>query len=117
MVVIIALLGITLIPACQETAIEDDDPSAQRKVRLLEYENGILKKDIEDLKADHAKELDKQTKLLEKCNKDKKELQGGVQKNAEQLINQLLAPMVQENEGLRNENAELKQLIDQLKQK
>jgi proteasome assembly chaperone (PAC2) family protein len=115
--VIIALLGISFIPACQETATEEDDASAGRKVKLLLHKIGGLEVEIEDLKTRHAKELDMQEKLLAKCNEDRAKLQASAQNNAKDLMNQLLSPMLQENEKLRTENAELKQLIDQLKQK
>ena len=46
LMVIIALLGISFIPACQETATEEDDASAGRKVKLLLHKIGGLEVEI-----------------------------------------------------------------------
>lgn len=112
--VIVTLFCITLIPACQEEAVEQS-PSDAKRVRMLEFEKARLKKDIETLKTSHANELEEQKQLLDECEKENKTLRTNVGKNAGQLLNQMLMPLKQQNEELRKENADLKEQIKQLK--
>ena len=111
---IVVLFFITLIPACQDETIQES-PSDAKRVRMLEFKKSQLEKQIQDLGKKHAKELDAQKKLLDKCEKKNKNLNEKETKNIDGLINQLLLPMMEEADKLKRENADLKEQIRQLK--
>ena len=113
-VAIVALFCITLIPACQEEAIQES-PSDARRVRTLIFEKSKLEEQIVDLKASHANELEEQKQLLDECEKENVILRTDVSENTEQLLNQMLTPLLKEADDLRKENAALKEQIKQLK--
>ncbi len=111
---IVVLFFITLIPACQDETIQES-PSDAKRVRMLEFKKSQLEKQIQDLGKKHAKELDAQKKLLDKCEKKNKNLNKNVMKNIEELTNQMLMPRMDEADKLLKENADLKEQIRQLK--
>ncbi|MHC4212815.1 MAG: hypothetical protein ACYSWP_05495 [Planctomycetota bacterium] len=111
---IVVLFCITLIPACQDETIQES-PSDAKRVRMLEFEKSQLEKQIQDLGKTHAKELDDQKKLLDKCEKQNKKLKGKAAEHTEELLNQMLMPLMEEVNELKRENADLKEQIRQLK--
>jgi peptidoglycan hydrolase CwlO-like protein len=104
---IVTLFCITLIPACQEEVIQES-PSDAKRVRILEFERA-------QLQANHAKELGDLKKRLDECEKKNKNLNENMMKNIEELTDQMLMPMMEENSKLREEIADLKEQIRQLK--
>ena len=113
-VAVVVLFFITLIPACQEEAIQES-PSDAGRVRILKSQKADLEQQILDLKKTHAEELEEQKQLLAKCETENATLRTNAGKNAGMLLNQLLMPLRQQNEELQKENADLKEQIRQLK--
>ena len=113
-VAIVALFCITLIPACEEEAIQES-PSDAKRVRMLEFEKAQLEDQIVELGKKQAKELEGQQQLLAKCEKQNEALRINAGKNTGHILNQMLMPLRQQNEELQKENADLKEQIKQLK--
>ncbi len=82
---------------------------------MLEFKKAELEGQILDLKKAHVKELDAQKKLLDKCEKQNKNINENMMKNTEELLNQMLLPLMEEADKLKRENADLKEQIRQLK--
>ena len=106
-------LTISIVAIMLTTGCEEQDISNVKKHKLIAAENARLKKDLES----HAKEIEKQKKLLEKCEQEKKDLESRPPKDFTGQLDGLLIDLSKENERLQNENKELKSQIEQLETK
>ncbi|MHC4499248.1 MAG: hypothetical protein ACYS9T_03840 [Planctomycetota bacterium] len=108
------VVGIILITGCQEQNLPDAAPS-EKMSRLIAAENMDLKKQIEEQEKVHAKEMQKQEKLLDRCLTDKKALEKRTKKEIERQVNEIVSVVIAKNAELRQENKSLKAQIDELK--
>jgi hypothetical protein len=109
------LIGIMLTAGCEEEKnLSDTKPDAKRS-RLIAVENAQLKKQIEELKKQHIKEMDMQKKLLDNCLRDKKTYEDMSKKGLENYMQDILGPIAEENTKLREEIKALKAQLEEAK--
>ncbi|MHC4061138.1 MAG: hypothetical protein ACYSUC_08835 [Planctomycetota bacterium] len=108
------VVGIILIAGCEQQNQPDQTPS-EKMSRLIAAENIDLKKQIEQQKVAHARDIQKQKKLLDKCLTDRKALEKRTKKEIERQVNEVVSLVIAKNGELRQENQELKTQIDELK--
>ncbi|MEJ2703843.1 MAG: hypothetical protein P8Z79_15515 [Sedimentisphaerales bacterium] len=73
-----------------------------------------LKQEIDKLKEQHAKEIEKQAKLLAQCEQDRDEWKVKAQQNIRKQVEPVLDAVIDETAKLREENTKLKAQIEQL---
>lgn len=117
----ILAVGVTIVlsAGCQEEEI-----SGTRKTRLIASENIRLSKEIEKrdekiqkLEKLHAEQIERQEELLTECLAQKETLEGKLQQNLRELVDSVLAVVMEKNVELRGENESLRAQIEQLKTK
>ena len=109
------LIGIILVAGCEEEKkVTNTEPDTKRS-RLIAVENAQLKKQIEELKKQHAKEMDMQKKLLESCLRDKKTYEDMSKKGVDNYMQDILGPLAEENEKLNKEIKALKAQLEEAK--
>ncbi|HUS73277.1 MAG TPA: hypothetical protein VMY06_09450 [Sedimentisphaerales bacterium] len=110
------VFGIMLFAGCEEEEKNSSNTTSDTKrSRLIAIENVQLKKQIEELKKTHAKEIKRQKELLGKCEREKKNLEKLSSKGVDSYMNDLLRPLAEENAKLREEIETLKAQIEKLK--
>lgn len=97
------------------------EPPSVKQNRAIAAENIELRKqvkqlnqEIESLKEQHEKELEKQEKLLAQCEQDKDALKKKAQQNIRSQVAPVLDAVIDETAKIREENAKLKAQIEQL---
>jgi len=115
-VLVVSFVVIMSITGCEEQQL----PSA-KKSRLIVAENMQLKKelerrseDIEGLKEQHDKEIQKQEELLAKCLEEKETWKEKSRQNIRNQVKGVLDTVMEQNAELREENEQLKAQIQQL---
>jgi len=123
------IFSIMLIAGCEEEEkISDtmtETPDAKRS-RLIAVENVQLKQQIEELKDQHARELQRQKELndkerqrqqrqLDSCLQEKKIQDEISNKGIENYMQNIVGPISEENTKLREEIETLKAQIEKLK--
>jgi hypothetical protein len=106
-------VGIILITGCQEQNLPDAAPS-EKMSRLIAAENIDLKKQIEQQRTAHAREMQKKQKLLDKCLADKKALEKRTKKEIERQVDEVASLVIAKNGELRQENEALKVQVKNL---
>jgi cell division septum initiation protein DivIVA len=109
------------IVAILMTACGQKEPPSVKQSRAIAAENIELRKrverlnrEIESLKEQHEKELNKQETLLTECEKDKDALKKKAQQNIRSQVAPVLDAVIDETARLREENSKLKAQIEQL---
>lgn len=111
----VILIGVVLTSGCEEEKkLVNTEPDAKRS-RLIAVENAQLKKQIEELKKLHAKEMDMQKKLLDNCLRDKKTYEDMSKKGLENYMQDILGPIAEENTKLCEEIKTLKAQLEEAK--
>lgn len=101
-----------LIIGCEPENKTDDS----KKERLFAAENMELKKEIENLKKTHTKELASAKAELAECQKQNDFLSEQVQEETTKVLeNEITNMLMEESQRLNQENEELKALIEELK--
>jgi len=128
------VVGMMLIAGCEEEEkisdtkpdVKLDTPPSAKRSRLIAIENVQLKEQIERLKDSHTREMEKQKnlhtkeknrqkKLLDNCLREKGVLQEMSKKGIEEFMQDILAPLSNENVKMREEIKTLKAQIEKLK--
>ena len=98
------------------------EPPNVKKSRTIAAENIELRKEldrrdkeIEILKEDYSKEIKAQKKMLQTCLQEKEELKEKSRQNIRNQVKDVLDTVLEDNKKLREENAELKAQIEELK--
>jgi hypothetical protein len=107
-------LGVLSIAGCGEK----EAPSV-RQSRAIAAENIQLQKDldrsnarIDNIKKQYDKELERQQKLLEKCQKEREDLREKSRQNVRDQVKGVFDSVMVDNTRLREENAMLKAQIE-----
>jgi len=108
------VVAIMFIASCEEEQNLSDTKLTTKKSRLVAVENMQLKKQIEQQERLHANAMKKQKKLLDKCLQDKKALEEVSAQTVRNLMDDVLANIIEENAKLQKENEGLKAQIEQL---
>ena len=124
------VFGIMLIAGCEEeekisNTMTDVPPDVKRS-RLIAVENAQLRQQIEELKDQHARELQRQKELndkerqrlqrqLDSCLRAKAALGEISEKGVESYMQDIVGPLTDENVKLQEENKNLKAQIEKLK--
>jgi len=108
------VVAIMFIASCEEEQNLTDTKLATKKSRLVAVENMQLKKQIEQQERMHANAMKKQKELLNKCLQDKKALEEVSAQTVRNLMDDVLANIIEENAKLQKENEALKAQIEQL---
>lgn len=103
----------TLIIGCEEKNLSDTKSSIAAN-KFLAVENRQLRKEIENLKEQHKKEIKYQKGLLEECQQKKKDLEELLGKDFKDLMDAAFKNLAEENIKLREENETLKAQIKEL---
>jgi len=103
----------TLIIGCEEKNLSDTKSSITAN-KFLAVENRQLRKEVENLKERHKKEIKYQKGLLEECQQKKKGLEKLLGKDLNKYMGNVLQPLVGEDSKLREENEALKAQIKEL---
>jgi hypothetical protein len=103
------------IAGCEEGQSLSQGETSTKRTRLIAVENAQLKKQVQELKIMHSRQMDRQKKLLEKCQTEKKALEELTDQNINEFMGQASEGALEENTRLRMENAELKSEIEQLR--
>ncbi len=127
---VVVIFGLMLFAGCEEEEkISDTNldttPDAKRS-RLIAVENAQLKQQIEELKGQHARELQRQKELndkerqrlqrqLDSCLRAKAALGEISEKGVESYMQDIVGPLTDENAKLQEENKNLKAQIEKLK--
>jgi len=97
------------------------EPPGVKQSRALAAENIELRKqverlsrDIQRLKEQHDKEIEKQEKLLAQCQQDKETWKEKAQQNIRSQVKPVLDAVIDETAKLREENTKLKAQIEEL---
>jgi TolA-binding protein len=101
---------------------ESQEPTSFKKSRTIAAENIELRKEldrrnkkIETLKAQYSKKIDEQREQLQKCLQGKEELREKSRQNVREQVSSVLDTVMEENRKLREENAQLKAQIEELR--
>ncbi|MHC4623488.1 MAG: hypothetical protein ACYS4W_06250 [Planctomycetota bacterium] len=108
-------LVVCFITGCQEEQAAGGAKSDAKRTRLIAVENAQLKKQLQELKIIHARQMDRQKKLLEKCQTEKGALEELTDQNINEFMGQASEGALEENTRLRTENEELKSQVEQLR--
>ena len=102
-----------LISGCGEK-----EPPSVRQSRAIAAENMELKKQlqrsedrVEEVKNQYAEELEKQRKLLEKCQTERDQWQEKARRNVRDQVKDVFDSVMAENTRLREENASLREQL------
>ena len=108
-------LGVLLIAGCGQK----EAPSVKQS-RAIAAENMELHKQldrsharIENLKEQYDQELEKQQKLLEKCQQERDQWKAKSQRNVREQATKIVDPLMQEITRLREENKKLNAQIEE----
>jgi hypothetical protein len=115
-----------LFAGCEEEQNLSDTTPGAKQSRLIAVENSRLKKQIEQMKIQHAKELQKQKELndkerqrqqkqLDNCLREKGAMEEISTKGVESYMQDVVGPLTDENTKLQEENQTLKAQIEKLK--
>ncbi len=106
--------AVALVAGCGEK----EAPSV-RQSRAIAAENIQLQKDlersnarIENIKKQYDKELERQQKLLEKCQKEREDFREKSRQNVRDQVESVFDTVMADNTRLRQENAMLKAQIE-----
>ena len=107
---------IMLFAGCEEEEQNSSNTTSDAKrSRLIAIENVQLKKQIEELKKAHAKEIKGQKELPGKCEREKEALEELSSKGVDGYMKDILGPIAEENAKLHEEIKTLKAQIEKLK--
>ncbi len=116
-IMIVGVFVLVLSAGCQEAAT----PS-EKKARLIAAENRQLMKDlagrdkdVEQLKQQHAREIEQLEKKLDGAKEQVEVWKNRANKEVKQGVDAVAATVMAENERLRQENEQLKAEIEKLK--
>ena len=116
-IVAVSIIVIVFIAGCEEQQL-----SGEKKSRLIAAENMELKrelqrrsKEIEGLKELYDREIEKQEKLLAKCQEEKETWKEKSRQNVRNQVNDVADALMEQNAKLRRENEKLKAQIEQLR--
>jgi gas vesicle protein len=100
------------------------EPPGVKKSRLIASENMQLKKElqqrgreIEKLREQYSKEINKQQKLLAGCLEEKETWKQKARRNVRNQVKDVFDTVMEQNKKLREENEKLESQIEQLKAK
>ncbi|HCO92532.1 MAG TPA: hypothetical protein DIU00_01035 [Phycisphaerales bacterium] len=98
-----------------------NEPPSVKKSRAIATENIELRKElerrnmqIEKLKGQHMEEIDEQKQLLAECLHEKELWQNKSRQNIRSQVKGVLDTVLEENKKLSDENARLKEQIEEL---
>ena len=120
------VLSTMLFAGCEEEQKLPDATPDVKQSRLIAVENSRLKKQIEQMKIQHASELQKQKELndkerqkqqkqLDSCLRAKEAMGEVSKKGVESYMQDIVGPLTDENAKLQEENKALKEQIEKLK--
>jgi hypothetical protein len=120
------VLSAMLFAGCEEEQNLSDATPDVKQSRLIAVENTRLKKQIEQMKIQHASELQKQKerndkerqrqqKQLDSCLRAKDAMGEMSKKGVESYMQDIVGPLTDENAKLQQENKTLKEQIEKLK--
>ena len=115
--VLVFSVAVMLIGGCAG----QNEPPGVKKSRAIAAENIELRKElerlnmeIEKLKGQHKEEIDEQKQLLAECLKEKENLKQRSRQNIRNQVKDVLDTVLAENRKLSDENARLKEQIEEL---
>ena len=115
--VLVFSVAVMLIGGCAG----QNEPPSVKKSRAIAAENIELRKElercnmqIEKLKGQHMEEIDEQKQLLAECLKEKEILKQRSRQNIRSQVKDVLDTVLAENKKLSDENARLKEQIEEL---
>jgi len=115
--IFIAFCVVMLIGGCAG----QNEPPSVKKSRAIAAENIELRKElerrnmeIEKLKGQHKEEIDEQKQLLAECLKEKEIWKQRSRQNIRSQVKGVLDTVLAENKKLSDENARLKEQIEEL---
>jgi hypothetical protein len=108
------VLGLLPMAGCQEEQNLSNVDSDAKRSRIIAIENRKLKKKIEAERHKHAREMQKQKRLIDECMRDKKALQKASSEDFQKMMDDLLKSAGQKNIELQQENEELKEQLKRL---
>ena len=120
------VLSTMLFAGCEEEQNLSDTTPGVKQSRLIAVENSRLKKQIEQMKIQHASELQKQKELhakeydwqkrqLDSCLRAQATMEEMSKKGVESYMQDILGSVSDENTRLQEENKTLKVQIEKLK--
>ena len=108
-------VAVIFLAGCQES-----EAPSQKKSRLIAAENMELKKtlqqrekEIETLKIQHARDVERREKALAQCRKQTENCRKELEEGLDEKVNDVLGTMMEEIAKLRAENEALKAKIEQ----
>jgi DNA repair exonuclease SbcCD ATPase subunit len=121
--VLLVGVGMVLIAGCggPSTGQPATESATVKKSKAIAAENIELHKQLQQCKnqiaklnEQHSEEMQKQANLLETCLQEKEDWKKRAQQNIREQVKGVLETVMQENEKLREENKDLKTLVEQL---
>jgi outer membrane murein-binding lipoprotein Lpp len=120
------VFGAMLFAGCEEEQNLSDTTPGAKQSRLIAVENSRLKKQIEQLKIQHAREMesqkklhtkenDRQERLLDNCLREKAAMGEISTKGVESYMQDVVGPLSEENITLQGEVKTLKAQVEKLK--
>ncbi|MHC4618217.1 MAG: hypothetical protein ACYTEQ_10745 [Planctomycetota bacterium] len=104
-------LVVGFIVGCEEEQATAGGKMDAKRTRLIAVENAQLKKELQELRIIHARQMDRQKKLLDQCRTEKKALEELTDQTINQFMSEASSGAVEENSRLRAENERLKDRI------